>query len=261
MDKGNNTGTGTQTATTKVPLPIAEDVLKAGDFVYYEDGRGTRQLCAVLYDSTSEYGVEIITMNTVEDVELGENSSNSITTKSKDDYNNVISILNNATSKYVNTTYVDEARSVGSDPSNPTSDNPGYLTSSYSYMSSYNGQFKNQDTHYEADFNQMGTLGIQDIDEYYWLASRDGGAYSSGGYFRVRHVNARGDLDYGTLGFVLSSGDAHSGTYTRGLRPVFHLKSNIKVTGGTGEEGSPYTLGTYLERKAREGLRLNTRHF
>ena len=189
MDKGNNTGTGTQTATTKVPLPIAEDVLKAGDFVYYEDGRGTRQLCAVLYDSTSEYGVEIITMNTVEDVTLGDDSN---FTTSMNSYNNAISTLNNATSKYNNTTYSDKVRSVGSEPSNPTSDNPGYFTSSYEYMSSYN--FKNQDTHYETDYDQMGTLGIRDIDEDYWLASRRVDSSSSYNFFLVRIVGNNGSL-------------------------------------------------------------------
>ena len=28
-----------------------------------------------------------------------------------------------------------------------------------------------------------------------------------------------------------------------GLRPVFKLKNNLKVTGGDGSEGDPYTLG------------------
>ena len=32
-------------------------------------------------------------------------------------------------------------------------------------------------------------------------------------------------------------------SYTRGLRPVFTLKSNVKVTGGSGTSDNPYTLG------------------
>ena len=31
---------------------------------------------------------------------------------------------------------------------------------------------------------------------------------------------------------------------TYGLRPVFKLKTNVKVTGGKGTSSSPYTLGT-----------------
>ena len=111
-------------------------------------------------------------------------------------------------------------------------------------MSSYNGKFKNQDTHYETDYNQMGTLGIRDIDEYYWLASRFVSSLSSGSYFYVRSVNASGNLNNDYLCSVNSFGRTRSFSNAYGLRPVFHLKSGIKVTGGTGEEGSPYILGT-----------------
>ena len=182
---GNKVETISEAIT--VAEPTIENVLTAGDWVRYEDGTGVTRDCVVLYDSSSEYGVEIITMETVEDVTLG-NSSNFNT--SMNSYNSAISTLNNATSKYINTTYVDSARSVGSDPSNPTSDNPGYFTSSYSYMSSYNGKFKNADTNYETDDEQMGTLGIQDIDEEYWLASRYVSSYSSVSYFSVHVVLA-----------------------------------------------------------------------
>ena len=249
VDKAGRTGSDTTQATTSLP-PTVENVLKAGDYVYSQDGQGTRQLCAVLYDSSSPYGVEIITMNTVEDVELGngtgkrQDNNTTYFNRAKNSYNNAISTLNNATSKYINTTYADEARSVGSDPSNPTSDNPGYFTSSYSYMSSYNGQFKNTDTHYETDYDQMGTLGIRDIDKNYWLASRIVASRSDGSYFCVRGVSPSGGLRSYSLCSVYGGGSTDSNSYTYGLRPVFHLKSNIKVTGGTGEEGSPYTLGT-----------------
>ena len=244
---GNKVETISEAITVIEPLPISE-ALTAGDWVRYEDGTGVERDCVVLYDSTSEYGVEIITMETVEYVSLG-TADSTVTgaddfTKAKNSYNNAISTLNNATSKYINTTYVDKARSVGSDPSNPTTDNPGYFTSSYSYMSSYNGKFKNQDTHYETDYNQMGTLGIRDIDEYYWLASRYVSSGSSSSTFVVRYVSASGSLNYSGLCAVDSSGNTYSYSRTYGLRLVFHLKSGIKVTGGTGEEGSPYILGT-----------------
>ena len=224
-----------------VAEPTIENVLTAGDWVRYEDGTGVERDCVVLYDSTSEYGVEIITMEIVEKVTLG-NDNNFNTAMNS--YNNAISTLNNATSKYLNTTYVDKARSVGSDPSNPTTDNPGYFTSSYSYMSSYNGKFKNKDTHYGTDYNQMGTLGIRAIDEQYWLASRAVYSSSSRSIFDVRRVSASGSLDSNDLCRVSSSGNTYSYSPAYGLRPVFHLKSGIKVTGGTGEEGSPYILGT-----------------
>ena len=239
QDGSNKTATCSITVNKKV-TNINE--LEAGDYVNYEDGTGVTRKCVVLYDSSSPYGVEIITMETVEQVILGDSRS---FTKAMNSYNNAISTLNNATSKYINTTYVDKARSVGSDPSNPTSDNPGYFTSSYSYMSSYNGKFKNTDTHYETDLDQMEALTIHDIDKSYALASRYVVSSSDRTWFYVRGVNPSGSLKSTTLCYVDDSVDSNGcyGFYF-GLRPIFHLRSNIKVTGGTGEEGSPYTLGT-----------------
>ena len=42
---------------------------------------------------------------------------------------------------------------------------------------------------------------------------------------------------------VLKSGSYYSAAGTRGFRPVFTLKSGLKITGGEGTETSPYTLG------------------
>ena len=232
-----------------VAEPTIENVLIAGDWVRYEDGTGVSRDCVVLYDSTSEYGVEIITMETVEDVELG-NGTGSIQTNNTtyfntamNSYNTAISTLNNATSKYLNTAYADASRSVGSDPSNPTSDNPGYFTSNYSYMSSYNGQFKNEDTHYETDLDQVHALGIHAIDERYWLASRQVYSDSTSSIFRVC-FRGTGNItfDVRDLCSVYSFGMTGSHSYTYGLRPVFHLKPDVIVTGGSGTEEDPYIL-------------------
>ena len=177
-DKAGNEATETTTVTTAKQPATNVNELEAGDYVYYTDGKGTRRTCVVLYDSSSSYGVEIITMESVEYVELGNGTgslqANNTTyfNTAMNSYNNAIETLNDATAPYNNSTYSSRARCVGSDPSNPTSDSPGYFTSSYSYMSSYNGKLKNQDTHYKTDFNQMDTLGILSINDHYWLASR-----------------------------------------------------------------------------------------
>ena len=42
---------------------------------------------------------------------------------------------------------------------------------------------------------------------------------------------------------IRSGGQTYSADVIHGLRPVFHLKSDIKVTGGSGTEEDPYTLG------------------
>ncbi len=251
-DRAGNTTTSTAVTqkTNMTPVPI-EDKLKAGDYVYYTDGKGTRRTCVVLYDSSSSYGVEIITMESVEDVELGNGTgstqSNNTTyfNTAKNSYNNAISTLNSAASPYNNTTYSSRARCVGSNPSNPTLDNPGYYTRSDSWFSSYKGQFKNTDTNYESDFEQMKVLGIHDIDGNYWLASRCVIYFNTWNGFYVRYVDTSGILHENEYVFYVGSdGDEVSVSDTRGLRPIFLLRSNVKVTGGAGEEGDPYTLGT-----------------
>ena len=50
-------------------------------------------------------------------------------------------------------------------------------------------------------------------------------------------------LSRSDLCFVHSSGGTSADSYSYGLRPCFTLKSGIKVTGGDGTSGSPYTLG------------------
>ncbi len=216
-----------------------EKILYGGYWVRYPSAQGNID-CKVLYDSSSSYGIEIIAMETVEDVTLG--SSSDFTT-SMNSYNNAISTLNSAASAYNNSTYSTRARCVGSNPSNPTLDNPGYFTSNYSYMSSYNGKFKDTDQNYITDYNRMGALGIRDIDDYYWLSSRM--AYSTFSFSKLymNVMNANGELSIFDLCNVYESGDTPSYSYTYGLRPIFKLKPGIKVTGGSGTEEDPYTLG------------------
>ena len=240
---GNKVETISDAITVKKPAENVNELV-VGDWVRYEDGTGVSRDCVVLYDSSSSYGVEIITMDTVEDVELGNGtgSSQSNTTyfnTATNSYNNAISTLNAKASAYNNSTYSTRARCVGSVPNNPSQDNAGYYTRSDSWFSSYNGKFKNTDTNYETDYNQMKTLGIHDIDKTYWLASRSVTPVWDGSYFYVQSMGP-------SFGYLFSVYDDHTASASRtwGLRPVFHLKSGIKVTGGTGEEGSPYILGT-----------------
>ena len=182
-------------------------------------------------------------MNSVKSLTLGTYNSTTITSTNKSHYNDLIQVLNNEASKYNNSTYSERARSVGTIPNNPTSDSPGYFSSSYSYMSPYNGQFKNADTHYTTDWNQMGTLGIQNIGTSYWLASREVTSHSVSSVFSARSVRSDGTLWDEAIILTYVDGIPFSETATCGIRPIFKLKSSIKVTGGNGTSSSPYTLG------------------
>lgn len=235
-DKAGNKGEKSTTASTTAKT--VANTLVAGDYVTYPSPSGNLA-CRVLYDSTSGYGVQLITSDTVTD---------SYTLGADDDfdgnktlYNNVISTLNSAVSSYNNSTY-STVRCVGSVPNNPSQDNAGYHTTQFG--SGYDGQLKDTDTNYKTDYDQMGTLGIRNIGKSYWLASRRVDSYSRDSGFSVRYVYSSGSLSSNDLCRVRSSGDtyAYSGSY--GLRPCFTLKSGIKVTGGDGTSaGTAYTLG------------------
>ena len=216
--------------------PTVENTLKAGDYVTYPSAQGDIE-CRVLYDSTSEYGVQLITSACVgNDVTLGDSAF----TTSMNSYNNAISTLNSAAEAYNNSDY-STARCVGSNPTTPSAE-AGYYTFT-EFSSSYSGKLKDTDTNYETDYNQMESLEINDIDDRYWLASRRVDSHSGISYFGVRFVAASGGVYRDYLCYVYSSGSADANFYSYGLRPVFTLKSGIKVTGGNGESGTPYTLG------------------
>ena len=236
-DKAGHATTETVTETTLMePQPIT--ILKAGDYVTYPSPSGNLA-CRVLYDSTSGYGVQLITSDTVTD---------SYTLGADDDfdgnktlYNNVISTLNSAVSSYNNSTY-STVRCVGSVPNNPSQDNAGYHTTQFG--SGYDGQLKDTDTNYKTDYDQMGTLGIRNIGKSYWLASRYVTSGSRSSSFSVRYVLSSGGLSSNYLCDVNAYGNAGAYSNSNGLRPCFTLKSGIKVTGGDGTSaGTAYTLG------------------
>ena len=159
-------------------------------------------------------------------------------------YNNAISRLNTRAEAYLNTTYASDARCVGSVPNNKNSQS-GYHT--MQFTSSYSGKLRDEDDNYVTDYNQMGTLGIRNINKYYWLASRIVYSDSSDSNYYMRCVISGGVGDLGSsyypLCCVYSSGGVNSQSYSYALRPVFTLKPEIKVTGGSGTSSSPYTLG------------------
>ena len=130
-------------------------------------------------------------------------------------------------------------------PDNPNYDGAGMHTTQFG--GSYSGTLKDSDTNYEADYNQMKNIiingkGIHNIGKEYWLASRFVSAGSDYSLFYVRNVFTSGSLDINSLCYVRSNGYTVGDSSSHDLRLVLHLKSGIKVTGGDGSEGNPYTL-------------------
>ena len=244
-DKANNKGTDTENVMTK-KAPTAEEVLTTDTTTYvtYPSSQGNIK-CAVLYDSSSPYGIELIAMEMeyLKDVTLGNKDDFE---KLKNDYNNAITILNEAANEYNNSTYSSYARCVGSDPTNPAQESVRYFVSESDYFN-YNGVFKDGDTHYETDFKQLNVLDINklrigNMNYAYWLASRYTYTNRQYGQICLRHVNQSGSLSQYSI-FMENVEGPSMNSVTLALRPVFHLKSNIKVTGGSGTSEDPYILG------------------
>ncbi len=229
-----NSSNGEETTAKTV-----EDLI-AGNRVYYNTGNtsvGNQGVikCVVLYDSSSEYGVQIIAEDTVDVVTLGDSDFNT----SMNLYNTAITTLNAKAEEYQNATYVSDARCVGSVPNNKNAE-PENFKGEYSYLSLYT--FRDADTNYETDYNQMGTLDILIANANYWLASRHIVSGSSNSNLYVRHVNTSGKANYTTLCNIFSSGRTHGTSNLYGFRPVFTLNSGIKLIEGDGNT-IPYTLG------------------
>ena len=249
QDKAGNEGTGNATATTDKAYPTIESTLSEGKYVWYTDADGTQQKCIVLYgpenSNYSSYGIQIITAGIVTDsFTLGVSGNFNA---SRDAYNSAITTLNAEAEKYrkKDDGIAEIARCVGSVPDNPNYDGAGMHTTQFG--GSYSGTLKDTDNNYTADWNQMQSIvingqGIHNIGKYYWLASRRVIAGSSASRFGVRFVGTSGSLYYNSLCYVSSDGRTNGNSGSDGLRPVFHLKSGIKVTGGDGSEGNPYTL-------------------
>ena len=215
------------------------DDLVAGEKVYYDTGDtsvGNEGIieCIVLYDSSSEYGVQIISADTIADVTLGDNDFN-IAVNS---YNNAITTLNTKAEDYLNKTYASDARCVGSVPNNKNEES-GNFTSVYSYMSGYT--VKDADINYETDYNQMEILNITIADDSYWLASRNLGSQSYTSALAVRFISNLEGLSDSWMCRFYNSGERISESFSYGIRPVFILNPGLKVTEGDGET-TPYTL-------------------
>ena len=250
-DRAGNTKTGTAvTQVTERKLATNVNELKEGDYVNYIDKNGVTRKCAVLYDSSSSYGVQIITIDVFDNFWFGSKSSNETDSVIANRYNGAITTLNSAANNYLNTNYAISARSVGTIPDNPSAD-----TAYYSFPSNYNVSYnlRAEDTNYLTDYNQLKKLNLLKADQGYYLASR----VIENGYNEISS-----SMDVLTFSIRVISGSSlreslyslavYPGNYETGrmrsdgyaCRPVFTLKPGLKVIGGNGTESSPYTLGT-----------------
>ena len=206
---GYTTKVITKTITVKEITTTKE--LPAGAYINYNTGVssvGTNGVvtCRVLYDASSEYGLQIITDKNIVDITLGGEGLDN----TRDSYNNVITTLNSEAEKYLNKTYAVDARCIGSVPTNQNgtfinknSENAGPVRLQFTSSVSGANNMKGEDTNYTTDQTQMKNLNIMETGEDYWLASRYVYSDSSQCGFCVRYVGGRRRL-LDLLGLVWS---------------------------------------------------------
>ncbi len=243
----------TATCTVTV-IKSATELLKAGNtYVNYIDKNGNTIKCVVLYEASSQYGLQIISADSVADVPIGYNEGgwNQSISNGIEQYNNAIKILNEKATEYLNETYATSARCVGSVPNNPSSEPSGYFYCNSNQSSwvkeSTNGKLKKTDTNYVTDYNQMEKLNILDINKEYWLASRFVYDLSSYLFIHIRAFPTRNESHGEVSGVTMCSwnpteASTNANRETLGFRPVFTLKSGISITSGTGSVNDPYNI-------------------
>lgn len=227
--------------------------------------------CRVLYNDDI-HGVQIITENVVEQVWLG-NTDSEVTASdftydgsatvdenflhAAASYNNAIDTLNNKAKSYLDSTGIAiDARCLGSIPTlNSNQKFQGDITSEmwsgpFEYLRTYgfNGKFKNSDTYYLEDSNQLKGIDFKKPSAATYLASRYVSDVTSQDDdrrpidFSLRTLNMS---DVSLLTFHMTPDGVISNSFNIGpfIMPVFLLSPNAIVTSGDGSSGNPYVLG------------------
>ena len=218
--------------------PSAKNILEEGDYVKYLDAKGTTRECRVLYDFNSQYGLQIVTTEPVEDMSIGDEENEEL---AKQSYNNAIENLNNKANEYKNTDFSTMARSLGSNPETP--DKEGSYYSNFIGASSKSESYKGSDINCEIDNKQLEKIGLS-IDEKYWLASRDTSyqynSYSLSASTIAFYIKTSKSSEM--ISIMYFSGWTVPFEKTAGVVPVFNLNDNIKIENGDGTKNNPYIL-------------------
>ena len=270
-----NEGEENETVTSEkyVYYPMSNGKTIKCRVLYNDEQHGLQIITEGLAQNTSNQNITVeLGKNVGSDTEQSNLNNYSLTyknctiaefSKAKNSYNNLVKNLNDAAYGLMNTNLSEYARCVGSSSTgtpigqptnNPTADNSAYFnTSSAKYNSSYaylttkgllDGTYRDEDTNYKEDQRRLTKINAWKLSNTYWLASRqiDTGSISTD--FNALNVFfLDGGIYKTTLCQVCSKGEAYcQGEGGFGLRPIFYLKSNVKISGGQGTSDSPYEL-------------------
>ncbi len=259
------TGSSSATGTPEIKDETLKGNAKPGDYVKYDTGIssvGNNGMVTfrVLYNDDTN-GLQIISDRNIEDVTLGTDGDNDLVAwqATMNDYNNAITILNEKAEYYATSSpYALDGRCVGSVPTIGTDGKfnakntevegtysiPDSWTLPSGWSSRDTGCQKWTDTNYSTDRQAMEAADIWITGEYYWLASRNVGTYSSNCFFSVHVVLADGILYADGFSIVNPDGSMYADLRERGFRPCVSLKPDVKVIAGDGSsEETAYELG------------------
>ena len=267
FNKIQNINGGTESDAPSIKPIIALEDLKTGDYIKYDTGKSEVGdngviICRVLYPTTSEYGLQIISDRIVKEMALGTGNT---WEEGKSAYNNAIENLNNEAEAYINTEYAYDARCVGGIPTvmdgifvdkDKHNGEAGTISISSSYTlpagweSRDTGCYKS-DTNYKTDQAQMRGYGLLFNGRSYWLASRSAGMSGNETYeetsFSVRTIlHNYGVYENAYCLRVDNGGYCTIGLFNRsGFRPCISLRSDIiKIISGDGtSENTAYVIG------------------
>ena len=253
---------------------LKDKPILAGEVLIPNESEGTSpyveyngMLCRVLYNDET-HGLQIVTADNIKEEEkmvkitLGSDDTGVTANDFKYDgsltlynnfkkaaasYNNAVDNLNKIARGYMDEKALD-ARCLGSKATPEGGkfqiDTAGMFTGTETYLTTYglNGKFKNEDTNYKEDVNQIIALGLNATSGSTWLASRYVGSGSSYADVGVRYMDSSGSVNNGDFCGVGSDGYTVSYSRSYCFRPVFLLPSDILITGGDGSFEQPYLI-------------------
>lgn len=153
---------------TQKTKEIALSDLKPGDYIKYDSGSTGVIMCRVLYPLSSEFGLQIISENSVQQFTVIPACTFS---QGVSYYNNAITRLNNACENYLNREYAVEARCVGSNPMDKNSETLPSLNGDAA-IETFNTAEEMNHIQDWAQIQQFGLEPPEGTEEKYILASR-----------------------------------------------------------------------------------------
>ncbi len=111
------------------------------------------------------------------------------------------------------------------------------------------------DTYHTDDMNLItNNNALKHSTGTIWLAARHIVSQSNYTNFYVYSINPDSSINGGNGLYDINSNSAsHIVSYVRGVRPVITLRGDLEITGGSGTQGSPYTLGVKERRVPETG--------